>query len=177
MNGRRQEGVQAPERRRAVGSDAFDRQRESERMRITVLSAVAGAALIAGVTAQSPSPSSMSASMMHKPMQVRLTQQNASGETGTATLLDGSKGLIVRLRLEGGNSEGPQPAHIHKGTCDKLDPKPTYPLENVGKGMSETVIPNVTVAQLEKTPFAINVHKSTSEVATYVSCGNVTAPK
>jgi hypothetical protein len=130
-----------------------------------------GAALVAVATAQSPAP----APAKKMPTQMHLLAQNNSGETGTATLYDGAKGLIVRLRMSG--SEVDQPAHIHKGTCDKLDPKPAYPLKTVHDGVSETTIENVTIAQLEKSPFAINVHKSTKELPVYVSCGNLTAPK
>ncbi|MBV9080028.1 MAG: hypothetical protein JO102_02795 [Elusimicrobia bacterium] len=110
------------------------------------------------------------------PQQLHLLAQNASGETGTATLYDGAKGLIVKLRMSGGG-EVDQPAHIHKGTCEKLDPKPTYPLKMVHDGQSETTIEGVTIAQLQKSPYAINVHKSAKEAAVYVSCGNLVAPK
>jgi len=139
----------------------------------TLVSAAFGAALILGATGQSPAP----APAAHKlPMQIRLAEQNKSGETGTATLLDGAKGLIVRLRMNGGGDVD-QPAHIHKGTCDKLDPKPAYPLANVHDGKSEKTVEGVTLAQLEKAPYAINVHKSTKEIPVYVACGNISAPK
>lgn len=137
----------------------------------TLVSAALGAALILAATAQSPAPAARK-----MPVQMRLVAQNSSGETGTATLFDGAKGLIVKLRLAGGGDVD-QPAHIHKGTCEKLDPKPTYPLKFVHDGQSETVIEGVTIAQLQKAPFAINVHKSAKEAAIYVSCGNLAAPK
>ena len=139
----------------------------------TLVSAAIGAALIVAATAQSPAPAPRKL-----PMQIRLAEQNKSGETGTATLLDGAKGLIVRLRLNGGGDVD-QPAHIHKGTCDKLDPKPKYGLKSVHDGQSETTVPGITIAQLQKpgAPYAINVHKSAKEAAIYVSCGNLTAPK
>lgn len=133
--------------------------------------AVLGATLVVAATAQSPAPKERV-----KPIHVRLAAQNNSGETGTATMFDGARGLIVKLRMEGGGDVD-QPAHIHKGTCDKLDPKPTYPLKAVHGGESETTIEGVTIAQLEKAPFAINVHKSTKEIPVYVSCGNLGAPK
>jgi len=136
----------------------------------TFISAALGAAVLLAATAQSPAPAARK-----MPMQFRLAEQSKSGETGAATMLDGANGLIVRLRMSG--SDADQPAHIHKGTCDKLDPKPAYPLKMVHDGMSETTIPNVTIAQIQKAPFAINVHKSTKEVPVYVSCGNVAAPK
>ena len=136
----------------------------------TLVSAAIGAALVLAVTAQSPAPATRKL-----PMQIRLAEQNKSGESGTATLLDGSRGLIVRLRLNGGDVD--QPAHIHKGTCEKLDPKPAYALTTVHEGSSEKTIEGVTIAQLEKAPYAINVHKSTKELPVYVACGNLVAPK
>ncbi len=137
----------------------------------TTVSAAIGAALLLAVTAQSPAPA-----MRKLPLQIRLAEQNKSGETGTATLYDGARGLIVRLRTNG-DVDVDQPAHIHKGTCDKLDPKPTYPLTTIHEGKSEKTIEGVTIAQLEKSPYAINVHKSTKEIPIYVACGNIVAPK
>jgi hypothetical protein len=151
-------------------------------MKYPITAAGLGAALILAATAQTMAPMPMGSGspgsmMMKAPKQIHLVAQNNSGETGTATLMDGSKGLIVKLRMSGGDKDVDQPAHIHKGTCAKLDPKPTYPLKTVHDGESETTIPDVTIAQLEKTPFAINVHKSTKEVPVYVSCGNIAASK
>jgi hypothetical protein len=139
-----------------------------------VSTALIGGALIVAATAQSMAP--MSTMAMKKPLQIHLVAQNNSGETGTATLLDGEDGLIVKVTMTPA-SDADQPAHIHVGTCDKLDPKPKYPLKTIHAGTSETTIPKVTIADLEKTPFAINVHKSTTDIPTYVSCGNIVAPK
>src|ERR1700681_4929337 len=111
------------------------------------------------------------------PTQLHLVAQNNSAEQGTATLLDGTNGLIVRLRLAGAAEGVDQPAHIHKGTCDKLDPKPTYGLKSVHDGQSETTVPGITIAQLQKAPYAITVYMSPREAAIYVSGGIPVAPK
>ncbi|MDB5026555.1 MAG: hypothetical protein JWO66_244 [Candidatus Eremiobacteraeota bacterium] len=141
-----------------------------------VSTAVLAATLVVGATAQSPAPTQAPAPARKAPTQIRLAAQNNSGETGTATLYDGAKGLIVKLRTSGGEAVD-QPAHIHKGTCEKLDPKPTYPLKAVHDGQSETTVEGVTIAQLQKSPYAINVHKSAKEAAVYVSCANLVAAK
>src|SRR5581483_3131989 len=93
-------------------------------VRKLISTALIGGALIVAATAQSMAPMS-NMSSMHKPMQIHLVAQNNSGETGTATLMDGEDGLIVKVTMSPA-SDADQPAHIHKGTCDKLDPKPTY---------------------------------------------------
>ncbi len=109
-----------------------------------------------------------------KPLQVHLNAQNKSGEAGTATLLQSGDNVIVIVR-ERNETDAAQPAHIHKGTCEKLDPKPMYPLTTLVNGYSETKIPNVKLADFTSGKFAINVHKSTKDIPTYVSCGNVVA--
>ena len=147
-------------------------------MKLRPIAAIAAALILTGGTAvfaQSAAPHEETSSK--KPMQIKLLQLNASGETGTATLMDSEKGLVVKL-VETGAAEGSeQPAHIHKGTCDKLDPKPAYPLSTVKNGTSETVLKDLTIADLQKGTFAINTHKSTTDIPTYVSCGNIPAKK
>ena len=107
------------------------------------------------------------------PTQFKISAQNGSGENGTATLLQSGPNLIVRVRLSGAPDGVAQPVHIHKGTCDKLDPKPTYPLVTMKDGLSETTLKDVKLSDLLAGTYAINVHKSTTEIGTYVACGNL----
>ncbi len=102
----------------------------------------------------------------------KLAAQNGSGESGTATLTQESDGLVVKLKLTGGT--GDQPAHIHKGTCAKLDPKPAYPLATVTDGASTTTLKDVKLSELTSGTYAINVHKSTTDLKDYVACGDLT---
>ena len=103
---------------------------------------------------------------------VQLGAQNDSGQTGTATLLpEGDKTKVV-IHLSGGNGDVPQPAHIHLGRCDALDPAPKYPLEAVKEGQSETVL-DVPLDSILAENVAINVHKNASEASVYVACGNI----
>jgi hypothetical protein len=103
----------------------------------------------------------------------KLAPQNNSGESGTATLTKaGDNQTKVVLEVKGGPSGTPQPVHIHKGTCDKLDPKPAYPLSPVINGKSESTV-NASLDSLEKGGYAINGHKSAQEASTYVFCGKI----
>ena len=124
-----------------------------------------------------PSPAAMGSmapmSGMMAPKKFTIGAQNSSGETGTVTLTpQGDKTLVV-IKLTGAPATA-QPAHIHMGTCAKLDPKPTYPLTSVVDGMSTTTV-DVNFMKLMASPFAVNVHKSPTEIATYVACGDLTA--
>ncbi len=107
--------------------------------------------------------------------QFKLAAQNDSGETGTATIKQDGENLMVSVKVS--ETKVAQPIHIHEGTCAKLDPKPAYPLTTLENGVSETKIPNLTLAKLTAGEYAINVHKSTTEGKTYVACGNLKVAK
>ena len=108
-----------------------------------------------------------------KSVKVSMKAQNKSGESGSARLTpEGPDKTRVEIMLKGGPKGTPQPAHIHEGTCAKLDPKPKQGLENVVDGKSSTVVP-VGIDSLTSGKMAINVHKSKEEINTYVSCGNI----
>ena len=104
-------------------------------------------------------------------MTVPMKAQNGSAENGSATVRDTPQGLVVTINIK--HAKGPQPVHIHKGMCAKLDPKPEQALHNVVIGMSATTVPGLTLAKLRATPHAINVHKSATDIPTYVSCGDI----
>jgi hypothetical protein len=104
---------------------------------------------------------------------VKLAPQNSSGESGTATLTKaGENQTKVVLDVKGAPAGVTQPVHIHKGTCENLDPKPAYPLSPVVNGKSETTV-NASLDSLEKGGYAINGHKSAQEAKTYVFCGPI----
>jgi Cu/Zn superoxide dismutase len=105
---------------------------------------------------------------------VKMTAQNGSGESGTAVLTQTADGVKVVITLTGAPKDTPQPTHIHPGTCAKLNPAPKYPLTNTVNGSSTTTVKGVKLSDLLAGTFAINVHKSSTEIATYVSCGDIT---
>lgn len=106
------------------------------------------------------------------PITVQLQPKGNSGVSGTATLTPKGNQTQVVVQLKGNISNVPQPAHFHSGTCDKLDPKPKFPLTDVVNGTSSSVV-SATVSELTSGQYTINVHKSAAEVKTSVACGNV----
>jgi Cu/Zn superoxide dismutase len=108
------------------------------------------------------------------PLTVTMSAQNGSGEDGSATLTQTPDGVQVVVTVKNAPAAA-QPAHIHPGTCTSLNPAPQYPLTSLASGTSTTLVKGVTIDQLLASSFAINVHKSTSDLGTYVSCGNITA--
>lgn len=104
-------------------------------------------------------------------LDIKLSVQNESGETGVASLVEKDGKVLVVLNLLGTPIDVPQPAHIHAGSCPTPG-KVEYPLTNVLNGRSETTI-DTTMAELKKmVPLAVNVHKSTTEAGVYVACGD-----
>ena len=112
---------------------------------------------------------------------VTLVPENGSNETGMVTLSQTKKGVVVSIVTDTA-PDSPQPAHIHKGSCAKLDPSPAFPLTMIAKGtnsmgapkgVSMTTLTGVTLAQLESGAYAVNVHKSVPEAKTYVACGDI----
>ena len=81
------------------------------------------------------------------------------------------------------------PAHIHLGTCDALDPNPTFPLTDVALASDASVdeMDDATAIQVERSVatvdatvedlrtggYAINIHQSAEDIGTYVACGNL----
>lgn len=139
-------------------------------MKVSAFSVIAVLGTAAGLAF---APASNSAEKTaDKPITVRLTAQNKSGETGSAKLTPQGDQTKVEISLKGTPKGVAQPAHIHEGSCAKLDPKPKYGLESITDGKSTTVVP-VSVDTLLGEKMAINVHKSGEDLKTYVACGDI----
>lgn len=108
---------------------------------------------------------------MSEPMTSDLSELNDSGVSGTVTLTPMENQTKVTINLTGAPEGGVHPAHIHKGTCDNLG-APTYPLNDIRNGTSETTI-DATVEAITSEAHAVNVHKSPEELSSYVACGEI----
>lgn len=129
--------------------------------------AASAAALIMGSSALADSDSSTA-----KPVTVEMKALNDSTESGTAIVSQDGDNLKVVIKLENGTTD-PQPTHIHAGTCDKINKAPEYPLEDTVDGKGTSIVKGVKLSDLMSGKFAINVHKSASDLGTYVSCGDI----
>jgi len=105
-------------------------------------------------------------------MNLELYAQNRPGKTGTAALQQVPGGVkIVVLMADGQN--GAQPIHIHTGTCANLNPVPTYALNDIVNGSSTTTISNVTLDELLKGNYVIDVHESSADATRFVACAAI----
>lgn len=97
---------------------------------------------------------------------------NGSNQIGTAVVTQQADGVKVVVSLKNASASA-EPTHIHVGTCAKINAAPEYPLSNTVNGKSTSVVKGIKLADLLKSHYAINVHKSATEIATYVSCGDI----
>lgn len=104
---------------------------------------------------------------------VTLGALNGSKQSGTASITGKGSGVQVMVSVMNEPKAASEPSHIHQGTCPKPNPAVWKPLTNVMNGKATSMVAGVTVAQLKKGPYAIVVHKSLKEIATYVSCGDI----
>ena len=104
---------------------------------------------------------------------VTLTELNGSGQNGTATLTTRGDETEVVIDIAVGAAGVAQPIHIHEGTCDTLGGV-SFALTSLADGKSTTIVPT-TLTSLHAGKFAINGHKSGDEIATYISCGDISA--
>ena len=103
---------------------------------------------------------------------VKMNALNNSGETGTASLTQLPNGVKVEVNIKGAPATA-QPTHIHPGTCTKLNPAPEAPLSPLTGGKSVTVLSGKKLSDFTGGKYSINVHKSSNDLATYVSCGAI----
>lgn len=129
------------------------------------------AALTAGITLLFAAPAAAATTSLT----VDMKALSNSGETGTATLTQTPDGVKVVVTLKGAPSAA-QPTHIHAGTCGHINAAPEWPLTSLADGTSTSLVKGVTIDQMLKTPYAINVHKSADDLGTYVACGDIKAP-
>lgn len=111
--------------------------------------------------------------LMSEKITVTLAAQNNSGEVGTAVLEDRDGKVRVLVALTGAPIDVPQPAHLHAGTCAALDAAPLFPLNSLVNGQSETMLDTTLTALKLSLPLALNVHKSSEELAMFVACGDL----
>jgi hypothetical protein len=119
-----------------------------------------------------PAPPAQDSSQPFNLVKLVLSAQNNSGESGSATIYDVNGKAKVIITITGAPTNAIQPDHVHFGSCAQLG-NVRYPLTNVGNGTFITILP-VSLAELTSMPFAINAHKSATEIGVYVACGDST---
>lgn len=143
------------------------------RIRLILTAAALTAAMVSQAVAATNTMNHMTNAMSKNAMTINIGAQNGSKQSGQAWLNDTAAGLRVKVQLHNEPAGASEPAHIHQGHCAKLNPAPWKGLSNVVNGVSVTTIPHVTVADLKKAQYAINVHESAANLKRYVACGDL----
>jgi Cu/Zn superoxide dismutase len=138
--------------------------KSSSNLKILGLCAAVGGLLAAGSGSASDASTVTETIAMHA--------LNNSGQTGTATITDVGGKVLVTVSLTGEPSGASEPAHVHFGRCPKIKAVPAYNVGPILHGKGSDVV-QLTWAEINSGKFAVNVHKSASDMGTYVSCGNI----
>lgn len=102
---------------------------------------------------------------------ISLTEQNDSGQAGTATLIAAGDTTWVVVNVDAGPGGVSQPIHIHSGSCATLGGV-EIPLTSLENGRSVTVIDS-PISSILTGDRAVNLHKSGPEASLYTSCGDI----
>jgi hypothetical protein len=108
-------------------------------------------------------------------LKIKLYAQNRPGKTGTATFEQISEGVEIVVTMAGGQN-GTQLIHIHTGTCAKLNPVPTYTLTSIAHGGSTSTISGISLPDLLKGDYVIDVHEGSADIDRYVACAAIVLP-
>jgi hypothetical protein len=104
-------------------------------------------------------------------LRLELTEQNGSGQAGTATLTPSGNGTTAVV-VELDNPPGPpQPAHVHAGTCDDIGDV-VAPLTSLADGASESSVP-MTLAELQDGGLIVHAHQSEAAFDVSVACAAI----
>src|SRR5688572_5671097 len=115
-----------------------------------------------------------SAAVEPRQLEVELAQQNASGVSGKALLIEQGSQTKVMLNLNGTTQGVKHPAHIHLGAC----PTPgevRHPLTSLSEGKSVTLLDASFDTIVAGLPLAVNVHKSDDAMNVFIACGDLLA--
>jgi hypothetical protein len=108
-------------------------------------------------------------------LEVLLEEQNASGKSGTANLMEVAEGLQVVASVEPSAELVEAPAGIYMGTCETLGEQ-AYALSTVVNGLSETTLDGVALDQVADDAHAVAVFASVDTPDELIACGDIPAP-
>lgn len=110
-----------------------------------------------------------------------LQAQAGSGAAGSAIITPGtsSSETSVTLQLSGGTPNGAHPWHLHTGRCGEgggsiVGEPSQYPPLSVGGDGSARASVTLPFPVPTMGDYRINVHRSATEMATVIACGNLT---
>jgi hypothetical protein len=139
----------------------------------TVLAALLGAFAVAGCGGDDNGDTG--GEVTSSEVTVNLAEASLSGQTGTATLIAAGDQTDVSIEIDGKPVSDSQPAYIYEGNCGSVPGdlgEPVFNLPDVVGGASRATV-DVSLETLTSGNYAINLHRSDEDLATYTSCGKI----
>ena len=107
-----------------------------------------------------------------------LSAVGSSNVTGSASAQSVGVGTGVRISSRGAQSGAHHPWHVHRGKCGDNGPivgdPGAYPALHVGTDGNASAAATIDAALVEETAYSVNVHRSTADMGTVISCGALT---
>ena len=110
-----------------------------------------------------------------KQLLVVLDQVSNSKENGAALLTEENGKTRVTIMLSNATKGSVQPVHIHLGACPAITAV-KYSLNDVVDGASTTLVESTFDQLVAALPLSLNVHKSATDLKSYVACGEIKSP-
>ena len=133
-------------------------------IKLALLAVVSGGVLAAGAGSMSDAATTTETIAMHG--------LNGSGQDGTATITDVGGKVLVSVSITGEPASASEPSHVHFGHCPKIKAVPAYNVGPIVRGKGQDVVA-LSWTEINSGKYVINVHKSSADMGTYVSCGNI----
>jgi hypothetical protein len=106
-----------------------------------------------------------------------LQPMNASGIRGEVKLQSALAGMGITISVSGAPNGAHLPWHVPLGTCgsggDIVGDASSYPPLHVGADGSARLSTTVSTPLNERERYYVNVHRSATELAVIVACGNL----
>jgi hypothetical protein len=106
-----------------------------------------------------------------------LTPMNGSKIEGSATVTPDGNKMVVTITLAGGEKGQVLPWHVHTGKCSTgggvYGPAGSYTPITLDPYGAAKVTVTIPATSPESGDYHINVHKSSSDMGTIVSCGDL----
>ena len=105
-----------------------------------------------------------------------LAQVNNSRVRGTAAVQSVAVGSGVTISIEGATPGAQHPWHVHVGRCGSngaIVGSVNYPVLQVGSDGRASANITINAALRENESYHVNVHRSAADLATIISCGNL----
>jgi hypothetical protein len=107
----------------------------------------------------------------------KLSARGGAAVVGDVKLQSAVVGSAVNISISGATPGALHPWHVHAGTCANsggiIGSAGSYPILTVGSDGRASANATISAALSEGSAYSVNVHRSSSDMGTIISCGEL----